>query len=164
MFPLKNLETFIGLIKEHSIKEIILTGTNTDPLLYRHQKNLLKILRENIQNIQISVHTNGFLILKQLSTFEMYDKCTLSLPSFSEDIFQIMMGTKQRVLNLKTISEQTSIALKVSRIVDNTNNTLKETNNYLEHISKTRIKRIAFRKIADDESSWENVIKILEAL
>lgn len=164
IFPPKNLEDFIALIKKYSIKEIIFTWTDTDPLLYHYQKELLEILREQTPDTRISVHTNWFLILRQLATFNLYDKATLSVPSFDEAIFQTMMGTKQKVLDLQSIWEATNIPLKVSRIVSETNNTLKETSDYLENISKTRVRRIAFRKLASDTSLWKKEEKILEKL
>ncbi len=164
IFPPKNLENFIALVKKYAIEEIIFTGTDTDPLLYHYQKELLEILREQTPNTRISVHTNWFLILRQLSTFHLYDKATLSLPSFDENIFQTMMGTKQKVLDLQSISEATNIPLKVSRIVSEANNSLEETNHYLENISRTRVRRIAFRKLASDTSSWEKEVEILKHL
>jgi molybdenum cofactor biosynthesis enzyme MoaA len=162
IFPPKNLENFMELIRKYVIKEIIFTGTDTDPLLYHYQKELLEILREKVQNTKVSVHTNWFLILRQLSTFHLYDKATLSLPSFDEAIFQSMMGTKQKVIDLERISKETDIPLKVSRIVNPENNTLAETEKYLEHIGKTRITRIAFRKLANDTSSWQKEEEILQ--
>jgi hypothetical protein len=102
--------------------------------------------------------------LRQLSTFHLYDKATLSLPSFDENIFQIMMGTKQKVLDLEKISEETNIPLKISRIVSEINSTLEETSRYLENISRTRIRRIAFRKLANDTSSWQKEEEILQKI
>ena len=164
IIPPKNLENFIALVKKHAIQEIICTGTDTDPLLYHYQKELLEIFRKETPNTKISVHTNWFLILRQLSTFNLYDKATISLPSFNETTFQTMMGTKQKVLDLQGISEATNIPLKVSRIVSEMNNTWEETSDYLENISRTKIRRIAFRKLASDTSSWEKEVEILENL
>jgi hypothetical protein len=46
------------LIRKYTIKEIIFTGTDTDPLLYHYQKELLGILRKEATNTKIAVHTN----------------------------------------------------------------------------------------------------------
>ena len=163
-FPLTNFDTFLELIKEHQIPEVIFTGTTTDPLLYRHQERLLDIFEREIPHVRRAIHTNGFLIMKKLDLFQRYTKCTLSLPSFRQEIFEIMMGTKQKVPDIPTISDHSDIPVKVSRIVDMTNDFSAETEHFLETLATTKVTRVAFRKLAWDMNSWENTILQLEKL
>lgn len=163
-FPLENFDVFLHLVQKYKIPEIIFTGTTTDPLLYRHQEKLLDIFKQETPRVRRAIHTNGFLILKKLDVFNRYTKCTLSLPSFREDIFHIMMGTKQAVPDIKEISLQSGIPIKVSRIVSETNNSQAETSHFIETLSDTKISRVAFRKLAGDMSPWDDTIEQLEKL
>lgn len=163
-FPLKNFDALLWLIEKHQIPELIFTGTTTDPLLYRHQDKLLDTVEWVIPEVRRAIHTNGFLIMKKLEQFNRYTKCTLSLPSFNKEVFEVMMGTKQQVPNIEAIFQNSDIPIKVSRIVNPTNNLLPETNHYLETIARTPVQRITFRKLAGDMSSWDETITHLEAL
>src|SRR3990172_8839296 len=58
-WPLKNLDEFIQACKERDISEINLTGSNTDPLLYRHISKLHDYLEHHIPNLVLGVRTNG---------------------------------------------------------------------------------------------------------
>jgi hypothetical protein len=40
------------------------------------------------------VHTNGRLIKKIPEVFNLYDRAAISIPSFKEDIYQAIMGTR----------------------------------------------------------------------
>jgi hypothetical protein len=86
--------------------------------------------------------------MKKLDIFNRYTKCTLSLPSFRQEIFEIMMGTRQAVPDIQAISVNTDITIKVSRIVDMTNDFSEETEHFLETLASTKVTRVAFRKLA----------------
>ncbi|NJN98138.1 MAG: radical SAM protein [Anaerolineales bacterium] len=47
-FPLRNLDGFVALIRQHGVTEVVFTGTTTDPQLYRHEARLLAWLRERL--------------------------------------------------------------------------------------------------------------------
>ena len=88
-WPLKNINEFIMLCKKHLIKEIFLTGTNTDPLLFKHHEKLTEILKEN--GFIVGIRTNGTAknFLKELS---LYDKGSLTICSTNHVINKKMMG------------------------------------------------------------------------
>ncbi len=163
-FPLKNFDLFIEQIKQHNIPEVIFTWTTTDPLLYKYQNEVLDIIDNEVPNIIKSIHTNGFLIPRKITEFNRYSKATLSIPSFSKEIFEIMMGTRQSVPDIIHISNLTDIPLKISRIVDINNNHIKETESFINTLSKARTKRVAFRKLFWDLSSWNSTIEQLESI
>jgi hypothetical protein len=56
-WPLPGLDKFIEECKEKDVKEVYLTGTNTDPLLYKHHNHLIKVLRNN--GFSPGIRTNG---------------------------------------------------------------------------------------------------------
>jgi molybdenum cofactor biosynthesis enzyme MoaA len=60
-FPLRNLDRFVHLLQSNYVTDIILTGTTTDPQLYRHQTRLLAWLRAQIPGAHVALHTNGQL-------------------------------------------------------------------------------------------------------
>lgn len=163
-FPLKSIDQFIWLIQEYNIPEVIFTGTTTDPQLYRHEDKLLSLIWDELPNTRRAIHTNGFLILRKIDTFNQYSKCTLSLPSFNQEVFEIMMGTRQKVPDINEISKQSHIPIKVSRIVDPNNDFFTETEHFINKLSGTDVHRVAFRKLAWDVSSWEPTIRQLEKL
>ena len=47
-FPLRNLDRFVSLLRWHRVREVTLTGTTTDPQLYRHESRLLVWLRREL--------------------------------------------------------------------------------------------------------------------
>jgi len=49
LFPLKNMDEFINQVNKYNIKQISFSGTNTDPQLYKYEKDLIKHLRDNIE-------------------------------------------------------------------------------------------------------------------
>ena len=150
------------LIKKYSISEVTFTGTNTDPQLYRHERKLIDTIKWELPESKLSIHTNGFLILKKIDEFNMYNKATISLPSFNEKIFQIMMWTKLKVPNMKTISESSDIPIKISRIVNSINNSPDETSHFLDTLLESNISRVVFRKLFWDMTSWKDTIVSLE--
>ncbi len=146
-YPLPGISSLVDRVRKYAIPEIIHTGTTTDPLLYRHQKLLAEYLRSETPLARRALHTNGFLILRRPEDFHEYTKCTISIPSFQKRIFRIMMGTVQSVPDIATIMRDSDIPIKLSRIVDATNDTLEDTSHYLEYVVRAGVKRVVFRKL-----------------
>jgi len=163
-FPLKNFDKFLDLISLHNIPEVIFTWTTTDPLLYRYQNELLDVLDNHVPQTRKSIHTNGFLIMRKLEEFNRYTKCALSVPSFSPEVFRVMMWTKQAIPNIQDISQNSDIPIKISRIVDVNNNTFAETESFINNLEDTKVKRVAFRKLFWDLTIWDDTIWYLEQI
>lgn len=89
VWPLTNIDEFIERCHEHDVREVNLTGTNTDPLLCRHLPELHSYLRGQIPRLIFGVRTNGVGDLKQLGFF---DKGSLTICSFDTDVYRHMMG------------------------------------------------------------------------
>ena len=50
--------------------------------MYKYEKELIAKLREELPGRHLSLHTNGLLATRKLSTFNLYDSVTISLNSF----------------------------------------------------------------------------------
>ena len=83
-FPPRNLDRFIDLILAHEIKQVVFTGTTTDPQLYRTKRACWITCAVNYRLTRnTALHTNGRLALKKLDTFNLYDRVCVSFPTFN---------------------------------------------------------------------------------
>ena len=62
-WPLINIDRFVDDCYAKSISEINLTGSNTDPMLYKHIDRLYNYLYETVPNLRFGIRTNGIKIL-----------------------------------------------------------------------------------------------------
>jgi molybdenum cofactor biosynthesis enzyme MoaA len=151
-FPPRNLDRFIEMIVEHGIRQVVFTGTTTDPQLYRHEARLLDLLRQRLPvETQYSIHTNGRLALQKLSTFNLYDRACVSLPTFNPDTYYQMMGVRNAP-NLAAIVGQAHLPVKVSCVIDEHN--IVEIPAFLERCHAIGIRRLVFRKLYGDTREW----------
>jgi oxygen-independent coproporphyrinogen-3 oxidase len=149
---LESLDEFIFLMKQSKTSKIILTGTRTDPQLYKHEENLLNRLRSDLPNTHISLHTNGLLAVPKMKTFRMYDSCTISINSFDPQTYSKLHGVKQ-MPNLKKILQQASnVPIKLSCVL--TEDNIHQVEEYLQTAKDLGIKRIALRHIYGDSRRW----------
>jgi MoaA/NifB/PqqE/SkfB family radical SAM enzyme len=119
-WPLLNLERFAALLLDHGIRELSLTGVDTEPMLYRHAPRLVRWLRNAVPGVRLSLHTNGTLILRRPAVFNCFDRATVSLPSFEPATCLAMTGSA-RVLDLQAIVRVARIPLKLSTLVTEDN-------------------------------------------
>jgi len=151
-FPPRNLDRFIGEVNRLDIRQIVFTGTVTDPQLYRHEAKLLHLLRSRVTTgAQVSLHTNGVLALKKMNTFNQYDKACISFPSFSPATYERMMGSR-RVPDLEGILTRSRIPIKVSCVIDEHN--VGENDSLLNRCKEIGVPRIVLRKLYGDARDW----------
>ena len=144
----RNLDRFVELILARTIKQVVFTGTTTDPQLYPYEARLLDYLRHQLpDNTQYALHTNGRLALQKLDTFNLYDRACLSFPSFNPMTYFAMMGVRG-VPDLTQIIERAQIPVKVSCIVNNDNR--HELPEFLERCQAIGIKRVVVRQLYGD--------------
>ena len=149
---LNNLDTFISLIKQSQTSKIILTGTRTDPQLYKYEDKLLERLRSQLPNVHISLHTNGLLAVPKLKTFRLYNSCTISINSFDPQTYRKLHGVKQ-MPDLKTILKEAShVPVKLSCVL--TEDNINQVEEYLQTVKEVGIKRVAFRHLYGDQRRW----------
>ncbi|MCK6629281.1 MAG: radical SAM protein [Anaerolineae bacterium] len=173
-FPLRNLDRFVELIKQHRVTEIVFTGTTTDPQLYRHEARLLQWLREHLpsyptsymdkydslpgpspkrgrEQMRYSLHTNGQLALRKMDVFNQYDRVCISFPSFKPDTYQKLMGSS-RMPDLAEIMRQAVVPVKISCVLTEHNN--RELIEFLDRCGAIGIKRVVLRQLYGDNSLW----------
>jgi molybdenum cofactor biosynthesis enzyme MoaA len=113
---LQNLRGFIDLMNSSNTRKIILTGTTTDPQLYKYEGELIRLLRDAVPGAHISLHTNGLLAVKKIDTTNMYDTCTISLNSFDPATFVKLHGVRS-LPDLKTIMVLARVPIKLSCVL-----------------------------------------------
>ena len=142
-WPLPNLDKFCDQLRQRPTKEICLTGTNTDPLMYQHHTELVGYLRNEFPTTDIAIRTNGAAYTKEV--FALYNKASLSICSFDEKIYVKMMGRGLPPNIEQIIFENPHLNLKVNVILgpENIGSDLQKT---LQYLSKIGIKRVNLRE------------------
>jgi MoaA/NifB/PqqE/SkfB family radical SAM enzyme len=155
-FPPRNLDKFIEMIRQENIAQVVLSGTTTDPQLYRYEARLLVLLRHSLPAAtQLSLHTNGRMALKKISLFNQYDRVSLSFPSFDAQTYRRMMGVPHPPY-LAVILREARVPVKISYLVTNVN--LQEIPDFLENCHRLGVRRVVFRKLFSEKRSWEELI------
>jgi MoaA/NifB/PqqE/SkfB family radical SAM enzyme len=152
VFPPRGLDALIGAVNEHRVREIVFTGTVSDPQLYRHEIALLDLLRERLHpDAQFSVHTNGVLALRKLDAFNHYDRACISLPSFEPATYEAMMGSP-KVPDLAEILRRARIPVKVSAVLDAPNH--REIDGFLRRCAGLGVRRAVVRRLFGTTERW----------
>jgi len=147
-FPPRSLDRFIEMILAHAIKQVVFTGTTTDPQLYRHEARLLDYLRRQLPgDTRYSLHTNGRLTLRKLDTFNQYDRTCISFPTFNPETYFKMMGVRG-VPDLARIVDRAQIPVKVSCVVNGDNR--HELPGFLDRCQALGIQRLVIRQLYGD--------------
>ena len=152
-FPPRNLDRFIELIGVHAIKQVVFTGTTTDPQLYRHEGRLLDHLRARLPtDTQYALHTNGRLALKKMATFNQYDRVCVSFPTFNALTYEKMMGVRG-VPDLAQIVDRAQNPVKISCVVNEHNRA--EIPAFLARCHAIGIQRVVLRRLYGDMRPWD---------
>lgn len=148
IFPPHNIDRLIDEVNRLDIKQIVFTGTNTDPQLYRYEAELLKFLRARIKtNAQYSLHTNGAMALRKIDTVNLYDKVCFSFPSFNPDTYEKLMGSRS-VPPMATIIARLQIPVKISCVVNDYN--FHEMGTFLNECNHIGVPRVVLRRLFGD--------------
>jgi MoaA/NifB/PqqE/SkfB family radical SAM enzyme len=150
-WPLDNLDTFITKIRDTNTKKLIFTGTRTDPQLYKYEAKLLAYMREQLPGIHVALHTNGMLAMRKLNVFNQYDTVTISVNSFDPVIYEKMHGTKH-IPDIQDILKHAKIPVKLSCVL--TEDNIGSVEQYLEMAAKLGVKRLALRRLFNNEHHW----------
>lgn len=152
-YPPRGIEDFIEVVNRERIREIVFTGTTTDPQLYRHEVPLLALLRERLHpGARFSVHTNGVLAWKKIATFNRYDRACISFPSFVPEVYEKMMGSR-RVPDLAGILRAATIPVKVSCVVNEHN--AFQMDSFLAECRRIGVRRLVVRKLFGETREWK---------
>lgn len=151
-FPPENLEELMEELHRRGIREISVTGTNTDPQLYPYERELLDRLRRGVPGARISLHTNGVLALEKMETFNLYDRAAVSLPSFRPETCRKMTGGSW-TLPLEAILEKARVPVKISVLV--TEDNAEEVPEILDRCEKGGVRRAALRTLYGKVRLWK---------
>jgi molybdenum cofactor biosynthesis enzyme MoaA len=151
-FPLRNLDVFATLLRHHRVRQVILTGTTTDPQLYRYEARLVRWLREQLPQVRLSLHTNGQLALAKIDVVNLYDRVSLSLPSFEPDTYEKMTGSR-RVPDLAAIVQSARVPVKVSCVIDEHN--AGQADVFLARCREIGVRRVVLRQLYGDHRRWD---------
>ncbi|MFH1810731.1 MAG: radical SAM protein [Pseudomonadota bacterium] len=143
LFPPRNLAAFCAVLVREGVRELSLTGSNTDPMLYRHQEALVHTLRRRIPGVRLSLHTNGQLALSHLALFHLYDRAAVSVPSLEFDTYRAMTGGG-RLFDLGDLLLASRIPIKVSVLVTHRN--LDEIPRLLAGLQQLGVRRAVLRR------------------
>ena len=91
-WPLENIEAFVAQCKARGVKDVNLTGSNTDPLLYRWHHVLTTYLRRKLPGVKLGIRTNGVMTDKFEKLAHLYDKGSVSITSFDPKVYAATMG------------------------------------------------------------------------
>jgi len=148
----RNLDQFMDLIREHDIRQVIFTGTTTDPQLYRHEARLLEHMRRALPpGVQFALHTNGLLALQKMDVVNLYDKICLSIPSLNPATYLQMTGVR-RMPDLASIIRRAVVPVKVSCVLDEHN--AAEMPGFLEGCHAAGVRRVVLRQLYGDAREW----------
>lgn len=155
-FPPTNLDEFVEMIRHFAIRQIVFTGTTTDPQRYRHERRLLDFLRGELHpESQFSLHTNGRLALGKIETFNSYDRVCVSFPSFDETTYRRVMGVPG-VPDMAGILRRAIVPVKISCVVTEANR--KEIPDFLRHCQAIGIERLVLRKLYGENRGWDDLL------
>jgi len=148
---LRGLPEFIKQMQDSGTNKVIFTGTSTDPQLYKYEAELQGLLRKALgSECHLSLHTNGLLALRKLTTFNDYDSCTISLNSLDPEKFHLMHGVRT-MPDLAALLRAAKIPLKLSCVVNDNNwdEVVGSDGTFLPRCRDLGIRRVALRKVHD---------------
>lgn len=139
---LTNFEQFIEEVNAKGIKEINLTGSNTDPLLYNHLELLCLKLRAKVPGCIIGLRTNGV----KLYPFNvvLFDEISVSLPTLSPSTYEKIMGGKMISISTLKMALSAVADFKVNIVL--CPETVGEIYETCELLSELGVKKINLRE------------------
>ncbi|MGC3959586.1 MAG: radical SAM protein [Verrucomicrobiota bacterium] len=108
-WPLDGLSEFMLRCKMRGVREVNLTGTNTDPSLFQRQRELLSILHD--QEFRVGIRTNG-----AVRDIPYYDYASLSVTSLDPDLYRKTMGQGSPP-NIEWWLERYGLGLKINIVL-----------------------------------------------
>lgn len=152
-FPPRGLDALVDEVNRWGVRDVVLTGTVTDPQLYAHERALIDLLRARLhEGARLSLHTNGALALRKLDAFNAYDRATLSIPSLCSATYSRMMGATH-VPDLAAIVRAATIPVKVSCVLDAPNVT--ELDDFLACCADMGVRRVVLRRLFGETRRWQ---------
>lgn len=140
-WPLPGWEDFIDRCAGRNVKEVFLTGTNTDPLLYKHTQTLIDVVHNRL-GVPCGIRTNA---VANLDLLRFYDKGSITICSTNSTIYRKMMGQGSPP-DLARIVEATKnwSSMKVNIVLGPENRT--DIHHTIADLGRAGVKRINVRE------------------
>lgn len=138
-WPLRGFDEFIAQCEQRNVRDVYLTGTNTDAMLYHHSG---KIKRALPSGMRLGFRTNGVALKSdyQLSPFDMG---SITLCSTNPDIYARMMGNgvPPDLDSIAVMAKRRGVQLKVNIVLgpENVGYDLMTTIGYVHRLGINRI-------------------------
>lgn len=143
-FPIKNFDLFIAECRTKDIHEMCVSGTNTDPLLYKHTDKLLGAIREALPGVPIALRTNAVAYKREL--FSQYDKASVTLCSANEDVYRAMMGRGNPPDLARVIAENPHMDIRVNVVLGPENIAHSDIFRTLDYCADLKVSRVNLRE------------------
>lgn len=144
-WPLPGWDDFITKCKENNVREVNLTGSNTDPLLYKHLRVITEHLRKELPGAILGLRTNGAQYETKKDFVNLFDKISLSIHSFDPAIYTQMMGSGSPP-NLSEICNEYAGDIKLNIVMGPQNIETDDIFRTMYEASRLKIKRINVRE------------------
>lgn len=146
-FPLDGIDEFIDKCVEKGVKEINVTGTNTDPLLYNHLAELKEMLLKRIPDLVFGIRTNGALSEQKSDLLKLFNKGSITICSFDPEIYLKMMGSGSPPDLEKVLPNyQHFTSLKVNVVLGDENVKDNDFLNTIDILNKFNIDKVNLRE------------------
>lgn len=89
VWPLPGWDKFVAECQARDVREVYVTGSNTDPLMCGQLPKLAEAVREELGPDVFGVRTNGVTRQHRLGLF---DQVSLSVTSFDPELYRLTMG------------------------------------------------------------------------
>ena len=141
---LDGFEEFISKCQERKITEVALTGSNTDPLLYKFIPQLKEKLINRLQLDMFRVTTNGVKVLNNLEAWNLFDFASITFCSFNREINHKMMGGEP--VDIKNIIANTSFDFRINILLSTLNICSNDLMSTIDKLIDCGTKRINLRE------------------
>lgn len=88
-YPFPGMREFLAACRDRGVREVNLTGSNIDPLLYCRIPDLTRALREALPGVELGVRTNAIGDWTKLGFF---DKVSVSMTHHDPALYAATMG------------------------------------------------------------------------
>jgi hypothetical protein len=105
--------------------------------------------------VKLSLHTNGRLALEKMDIFNLYDRVTISLPSFDPHIYRKMIGVPGPP-DLAQVLRQARLPVKISCLV--TDDNAASVGAFLDTCRSLGIRRAVLRKLYGEGRIWKQLL------
>jgi molybdenum cofactor biosynthesis enzyme MoaA len=143
-WPMAGVDAFIAECKQHNLKEICLTGTNTDPGLFKHHNEFVELMHKELPGIKLAIRTNAAFYKPEI--FALYDKASITVCSMDPEIYVKMMGQGKPPDVARIVEENPKLDLKVNLVLGPENVTNHDYIKTLHALANAGVHRVNLRE------------------